>query len=91
MKYPIYRQSNISDFYHVFDSTRSRITHYSLATSTDGYKDNVPCQINNPFYSWHRQNCSRRTDPYNPWWIPEEPDDCSRDDIARTYRFGKGF
>lgn len=91
MKYFIYRQSSISDFYHSFDNTRSQITFDSLVTSTDGYKGTVPCQNNNFFYSRHRHGCSKRTDPCNPWRLPEEPGDCSRADIARTYRLGDGF
>jgi hypothetical protein len=91
MIYSISRQTNISYFFHSFDNTKSQITFESLVTSTDGYKDKVPCQNNNFFYYWHRQGCSRRTDPYNPWRIPEEPDDCSKADIARTYRLGEGF
>ena len=91
MKYPIYRQNNISDFDHSFDSTKSQITYDSLVTSIDGYSGKVPCQINNYFYYRHRQGYSKRKDPYNAWQIPEEPDDCSRADIARTYRLGAGF
>jgi len=85
------RQSNISDFYHSFDNTKSQITYDSLVTSTDGYKHKIPFQINNFFNYRHRQGYSRRTDPYNPWRLPEEPVDCSRTDIARTYRLGEGF
>ena len=90
MKYPIYKQSNFSDFFHSFDSTKSQITYDFLVTFTDGYNDKVHYQINNLFY-WHRQGCSRHIDPYNPWRLPEEPDNCSRADIARTYRLGEGF
>jgi len=90
MKYFIYGQSNLSDFFHSFDSTKFQITYDFLVTFTDGYNDKVPYQINNLFYYWHRQSCSRHTDPYNPWRLPEEPDDCSRADIARTYRLGEG-
>ena len=91
MKYFTYKQSTITDFYHSFDSTRSQITFDSLVTSTDGYKDSLPCQNNNSFHHRHKQNYSRRTYPYEVWRIPEEPDDCSRADIARTYRLGAGF
>lgn len=91
MNYFTYKQSSISDFFHHFDSTRSQITFDSLVTSTDEYKDSLPCQNNNSFYSRHRQSYSRRTDPYEAWRIPEEPDDCSRADIARTYCLGAGF
>ncbi len=91
MTYSISRQTNISNFFHSYDNTKSQITFESLVTSTDGYKCKVPCQNNNFCYSCQRQDCSRRTDPYDLWWIPEEPDDCSRADIARTYRLGEGF
>ena len=69
MKYFTYKQSSISDFFHSFDNTKSQITYDSLVTSTDGCKYKVPCQINNFFYSRYRQSYSRRTDPYNSWWI----------------------
>jgi len=91
MKYFTYKQSSISDFFHSFDNTKSQITYDSLVTSTDGCKYKVPCQINNFFYSRYRQSYSRRTDPYNSWWIPEDPENCSRADIARTYRLGDSF
>ncbi len=91
MKYIISKQTNISDFFHSFDSTNSQITYDSLLTSTDGYKDRGPCKNNTFFYSRHRQGCSRRTGPCNPWRLPEDPDDCSRADIARTYHLGEGF
>jgi hypothetical protein len=91
VKHPIYRQSNISDFYHSFDRTKSQITFDFLVTSTDGYKNKLPCQNNNFFYSRHRQNYSKPTNPYNAWRIPEDPDNCSRADIARAYRLGDGF
>jgi hypothetical protein len=91
MKYPTYRQTNISDFFHSFDTTKSQITFDSLVTSTDGYMVMIPCQINHFFYYRHRQGHSRQTDPYNAWWIPEDPDGCSRADIARTYCLGAGF
>ncbi len=91
MKYSAYKQNDISVFYHNFDSTKFQITYNSLVTSTDGHRDKVLSQINNLFYYWHRQSCSIHTDTYNPWRIPEEPDDCSRADIVRTYRLGEGF
>jgi hypothetical protein len=91
MTYSIPRQTNIRDFFHSFDSTNSQITYDSLVTFTDEYKDKVTYQNNTFFYSRHRQGCSKRTDPCNPWRLPEEPDDCSRADIARTYRLGAGF
>ncbi len=91
MKYSVYRQSNISDFDHSFDSTKSHSTYDSLVTFTVGYKGNVPCQINIFFHYRHRQGHSIRTDPYDAWRIPEDPDNCSRADIARAYRLGDGF
>ena len=91
MKYSAYKQSGISDFYHNLDSTKFQITYNSLVTSTDGYRDKVLSQINNLFYYWNRQRCFRHTDPYNPWRLPEEPENCSRADIARAYRLGSGF
>lgn len=93
MKYFTCRQNTITDFYHSFDSTRSQITYNSLVTFTDESKTKPKClyQINNSFYYRHRPGCSRLIDSYNPWRIPEEPDDCSREDISRTYRLGEGF
>ena len=91
MTYFIYSQSNLSDFFLIFESTKSQINFNSPVTSTDGYRDKVPCQIHNLFYYWNRQRCFRHTDPYNQWRLPEEPDDCSRADIAKTYRLGDGF
>jgi len=91
MKYFTYKQSSIRDFFHSFDSTKSQITYDSLVTSIYGYNGKVPCQINNFFYSRHRQDYSRRTDHYDTWRIPEDPDNCSRADIARAYRLGDGF
>jgi hypothetical protein len=91
MKYSICRQSKISDFFNSFDNTKSQITFDSLVTATDGYQNKVLCQLNNFFYYWHRQNCSRSTNLDNLWRLPEEPNDCSRADIARTYRLGDGF
>jgi hypothetical protein len=91
MKYSIRRQSNINDFFNNFYSTEFQITYDFLVTFTDGYKDKVHYQINNFSYYRHRQGYSSRKDPYNSWRLPEEPDDCSRADIARTYRLGDGF
>jgi hypothetical protein len=91
MKYPVYRQSKIIDFFYNFDSTKSQITYDSLVTFTDEYKDQVPCQNNNFYYYRHRYGYSSRNDPYNPWRLLEVPDDCSRANIARTYRLGDGF
>jgi hypothetical protein len=28
---------------------------------------------------------------FNDWHQPEEPEDCSREDIARSYRLRRGF
>jgi hypothetical protein len=91
MKYPIHRQSNISDFFRSFDNTKSQITYDALVTSTDRYKDKLSYQTNNFYYYRHRQGYSSRKDPYNSWRLPEEPDNCSITDVARTYRLGKGF
>jgi len=91
MNYFTYKQSRMSDFFHHFDSTKSKITYDSLVTSTNGYRYKVLSQINNLFYYWNRQRCFRHTDPYNPWRLPEKPENCSRADIARAYRLGSGF
>ncbi len=91
MRYSKYNQSNISDFFNNFDSAKSQINYDFLVTSTDGYKDKVPCQINNFSYYRYRQGYSRRTAPYNARQLPEEPDNCSRADIARAYHLGDGF
>ena len=50
MKYSKYNQSNISNFFHNFDSAKSQINYDFLAISTDEYKNKVPCQINNFSY-----------------------------------------
>jgi hypothetical protein len=91
MKYTLYRQTHIGDFLHSFDSTKSQITYDFLVTFTDEYKDKVPYQTDNFFYYRHRMGYSKRTAPYNAWRLPEEPENCSRADIARTYRLGDGF
>jgi len=49
MKYFAYKQSSISDFYHIFDTPKSQITYDSLVTSTDEYKNKLLCQ-NNIFF-----------------------------------------
>ncbi len=91
MKYLICRQTNISDFFQSFNTTQSQITFDSLVTATDGYQNKVPYRINNFCYYRHRQGYSSRKNPYNAWRLPEEPDNCSRADIARAYRLGAGF
>jgi hypothetical protein len=47
MKYPVYRQSNIIDFFYNFDSTKSQITYDSLVTFTDEYKDKDKSALSN--------------------------------------------
>lgn len=91
MKYSKYNQSNISNFFHNFDSAKSQINYDFLAISTDEYKNKVPCQINNFSYYRHKQGYPRQTDPYIAWQLPEEPNNCSRADIGRAYRLGDGF
>lgn len=91
MRYSKYNQSNISDFFYNFDSIKFQINCDFLAISTDGYTDKVPCQINNLSQYRCVQGYSRRTNTYNAWQLPEEPNNCSRADIVRIYRLGDGF
>ncbi len=91
MTYFKYIQNIINYFFHSFDSTKSQIACTSFVTSIYVYSGNVPCQINTFFNYWHRKGYSRRSDPYDVWRISEEPNDCSRADIVKSYLLGDDF
>ena len=86
-----YIQSGLNYFFHSFDSTKSQIAYISFVTSTDGYNGNGPCQMNTYSNYWRTKGYFRLTDPYNTWQLPEEPNNCSRADVAKAYCLGDGF